>query len=137
MSTRRGRPKGTTGRAAVLSSAQIKQVFRVARGRHHHGDRAEVVFAFSVGLGLRAKELASLRWADVYEPNGKVRQVLHLKAAYTKGARTRDVFLSAPAIRRLLADYAEKHPGYAECFPDRALFASQKRGHMTASSMAR
>jgi integrase/recombinase XerD len=91
----------------------------------------------SVGLGLRAKELTSLRWSDVYEPTGKVRQVLHLKAAYTKGAKTRDVFLSAPPLRRLLADYAEKHPGYPERFPDRALFASQKRGHMTPSSMAR
>jgi integrase/recombinase XerD len=32
---------------------------------------------------------------------------------------------------------AEKHPGYPERLPDRALFASQKRGHMTPSSMAR
>jgi integrase len=134
---RRGRPKGTTGRAAVLTTAQVKQVFRLARSRQRHADRAEAVFAMSVGLGLRAKELSSLRWGDVYGPNGKVRQVLHLKAAYTKGAKTRDVFLSAPPLRRVLADYMEKHPEWPERFPERALFPSQKRGHMTASSMAR
>jgi integrase/recombinase XerD len=121
----------------VLTPAQVKQVFRLARSRQRHADRAEAVFALSLGLGLRAKELASLRWGDVYEPTGRVRPVLHLKAAYTKGAKTRDVFLSSPSLRRVLADYAERHPDWADRFPDRALFPSQKRGHMTACSMAR
>ena len=53
---RRGRPPGTSGRAAVLSPSQIKQAFRVARSRTRHADRAEAVLALSIGLGLRAKE---------------------------------------------------------------------------------
>jgi len=56
----------------------------------------------SIGLGLRAKELAGLRWVDVYDADGKVRAIVHLKAAYTKGGKTRDVFLSSPSLRRVL-----------------------------------
>ena len=137
MRARRGRPKGSTGKAAVLTTAQVKLVFRVARSRGRHADRAEAVFALSFGLGLRAKELASLTWADVYEPGGRVRQVLHLKAGYTKGAKTRDVFLSAPPLRKVLATYGEKHRLQSEHASATALFPSQKRGHMTACSMGR
>jgi integrase len=85
---KRGRPPGTSGRAAVLTRGQIRHVFRVARARGRYADRAEAVFALSLGLGLRAKELAALKWTDVYEADGKVRPVIHLKAAYTKGAKT-------------------------------------------------
>ena len=85
MARRRGRPPGTTGRAAVLSPNQIRHAFRVARTRGRHAARAEAALAMSLGLGLRAKELAGLRWADVYDEAGKVRPVVHLKAGYTKG----------------------------------------------------
>ncbi len=97
MAKRRGRPKGTTGRAAVLSPSQIRHAFRVARARPRHAARAEAVLAMSVGLGLRAKELASLTWADVYDEDGRVRPVVHLKAAYTKGEDARRVRLLALA----------------------------------------
>ena len=108
MARRRGRPPGTTGRAAVLSPNQVRHAFRVARTRGRHAARAEAALAMSIGLGLRAKELAGLRWADVYDEAGKVRPVVHLKAAYTKGGRTRDVFVSSPALRRVLEKYGER-----------------------------
>jgi integrase/recombinase XerD len=137
MKPRRGRPKGIIGKAAVLSSTQVHHVFRCARSRQRHADRAEIAFALSVRLGLRARELASLVWSDVYESTGKVRLILRIKSAYTKGGKIRDVSLSVPALRRLLADYAAKHPGWLEQVPERPLFPSNKRGHMTPSSMVR
>jgi integrase len=100
MAERRGRPLGTSGRAAVLSASQVRQVFRVAHARSRHSARAEATLAISLGLGLRAKELTSLKWDDVYDAKGHVRMVLHLRAAYTKGGKTRDVFLSSPTLRR-------------------------------------
>ena len=54
MTRRRGRPPGTSGRAAVLSAAQVRHVFRVARSRGRHAARAEAALAMSIGLGLRA-----------------------------------------------------------------------------------
>jgi integrase/recombinase XerD len=137
MARKRGRPPGTSGRAAVLSGSQVKHVFRVARARGRHAARAEAALALSVGLGLRAKELAGLRWADVYDADGRVRQVVHLKAAYTKGGRTRDVFVSSPALRRVLEKYGERDWLGSARESQAALFASQKGGPMTACSMAR
>jgi integrase/recombinase XerD len=134
---RKGRPKGTTGRAAVLSSAQVRHVFRIAKARARLSRRAEAVFALSLGLGLRAKELAALKCGDVYDENGIVRSVLHLKAAYTKASRTRDVFVSSPQVRQLLATYGEEELPWRTAHPNLPLFPSQKRGHLTPSSMAR
>lgn len=133
----RGRPPGTSGRAAVLTSAQIKQVLRLAKVRPRHGARAEAVLALSLGLGLRAKELAALKWSDVYDPAGHVREVMHLKAAYTKGGKTRDVFLSSPALRKVLQRYGERDWLGSARASHAALLSSQKGGAMTAYSMAR
>ena len=75
------------------------------RARNRHAARAEAALAMSLGLGLRAKELAGLRRAHAYDAEGRVRPVLHLRAAYTKGGRAGDAFLSSPALRRVLARY--------------------------------
>jgi len=130
----RGRPPGTTGRAAVLNSHQIRAVAAVARARPRLGQRALATFVLSIGTGLRAKELSSLRWIDLFTREGEVREVVHLKAAYTKGAKTRDIFLSSPKLRRVLEEYHEENRPWDFNLP---LFASQKGGHMTATSMAR
>src|SRR5262245_46832242 len=137
MTKRRGRPPGTSGRAAVLTPSQVRHAFRGARARGRHGARAEATLAMSLGLGLRAKELTSLRWADVYDAQGRVRPVLHLRAAYTKGGKTRDVFLASPSLRRVLSKYAEARPIATERAQRAPLFPSQKGGPMTPASMAR
>jgi integrase/recombinase XerD len=132
--SKRGRPKGTTGKAAVLSRAQIKTVLRMARSRPHLAGRSTVAFMLSVGLGLRAKELAALRWTDVFDAHGGLREVLHLKAAYTKGAKTRDVYLSSPKLRQALIEYRSRSQ---PSDPTSPLFRSQKGGNLSPSSMAR
>ena len=137
MARPRGRPTGSSGRAAVLTVAQIRHAFRIAKARVRHGARAETALALSIGLGLRAKELTSLNWADVYETGGRVRKVVHLKAAYTKGGKTRDVFVSSPALRRVLEKYGEGNFVMSGRSSPTALFASQKGGPMTPYSMAR
>jgi integrase/recombinase XerD len=137
MANRRGRPPGSSGRAAVLSASQVRQVFRVARARSRHAARAEATLALSLGLGLRAKELTSLKWDDVYDAKGQVRLVLHLCAAYTKGGKTRDVFLSSPTLRRALAKYGEARWQLRARISQAPLFPSQKGGSMTPASMAR
>jgi integrase len=75
--------------------------------------------ALVVGLGLRSKELTNLNWADVYETGGRVRKVVHLKAAYTKGGKTRDMFVAgAPSrsgeVRR--GKLRDERTGVTDCF---------------------
>src|SRR5689334_11313341 len=101
----RGRPAGTSGQAPTLSEDQIKRVVRTARGRPRLAARSVAILSMSLALGLRAKEIAALSWGDVYDDEDRVRQVLHLKAAYTKGQKTRDLFMVAPRLRQVLETY--------------------------------
>ena len=73
----------------------------------------------------------------MYDEAGKVRSVVHLRAAYTKGGKTRDVFVSSPALRRALEKYGARDWLGCASASQAALFASQKGGPMTAGSMAR
>jgi len=95
---------GDTGQAAVLDAAQVKRLLKIAGTTiPFQGDMT--VITLSYWLGLRAKELASLKVGDVYGSEGGVKQVLHLKAGYTKRSRTRDVYLSSDEIRKRLKEY--------------------------------
>jgi integrase/recombinase XerD len=134
MKSRRGRPPGTIGRAAILTSHQIRDVFQTAQARPHLAHRSVTALSLSLHVGLRAKELSSLRWNDVFESNGEVREVVHLKGSYTKGGKTRDVFLSCGRLRKILDQYHE------DCRPwdlRTPLFPSLKGGHLTPTSMSR
>jgi integrase/recombinase XerD len=131
----RGRPKGLVGKAAILGSAQIKEVLRVARREGRYTDRAEIALALSIEVGLRAIELAALKWTDIYNSDGTVRQTIIVRRAYLKGAQSSVELVDSPKLRNLLADYREKQ--MASFNWQIPLFRSQRGGHMTAASMAR
>ena len=69
-----------------------------------------------------------------------MRAVVHLKTSYTKGGKTRDVFASSPALRRVLEKYGERDLG---CSKLRRASGSPRcsrarnGGALTPSSMAR
>ena len=58
---RRGRPQGQTGQAPILKPEEIKRLFRIAKSRPRMSMKAEIALCLSLYLGLRAKEIASLR----------------------------------------------------------------------------
>lgn len=134
-SRRRGRPAGLTGQAPVLTAEQVKRVLRLTRTRPRHALRAEAALCMSLFLGLRAKEIAALRWSDVFDKHEDLREELYLKAAYTKGGKTRSSFLTAPKVRQVLTEYGKAYGAWRR--PDAALFRSQRGSNMTAGSMAR
>jgi integrase/recombinase XerD len=91
----------------------------------------------SIEIGLRAIELTSLTWADVYDADGAVRQEISVNPAYLKGAAAVPMRVSSPKLRALLADYREKQFSHHDAEKQMPLFRSQRGGHMTAASMAR
>ena len=95
---------GDTGRAVVLDAGQVRRLIRIA-GTTMHGERDQTVVVLSYWLGLRAKELASLKVGDVYDAGGEVRPILHLRSAYTKKGKVRDVYLSSDVVQRRLKEY--------------------------------
>jgi integrase/recombinase XerD len=51
--------------------------------------------------GLRVGEIAALRWGDLLDGDGKVREQLRLSAAMTKGGHARVVFMNARLRREV------------------------------------
>jgi integrase/recombinase XerD len=131
------RLKQAVPKAAILSSAQARDVLASARRHGRHSNRAEVALTLSIELGLRAIELAALTFGDVYGPEGGVRPAISIKPAYMATVEVSIVDIESTKLRGLLADYREKEfggHGAADCIP---LFRSQRGGALTAASMAR
>jgi integrase/recombinase XerD len=133
-----GRTKGTTGQAKVLDKKDMRQVFKfIEVGSHAKRNTAIVILSHY--LGLRSKELASLKISDVVEPNGQIKKVLRLLASYTKGAKHRDVSLENKVIIKSLQDYmAVRRNDDGFIFNlDAPLFRSQKKTAFSANAMVR
>lgn len=91
---KKGRPKGTTGKARVLSKKEMEKAIITVKCQHINGryrDRDAALLATSYYLGLRAKELAGLKIRDIIGSNGEVAQAINLKI--TKGDKARTVYL--------------------------------------------
>ncbi len=71
-------------RAKVLSEAQIKTTLRHL-GETRNPERDTAIFLLSIKAGLRAKEIASLRWSMITDPEGHVADAMELQDAASKG----------------------------------------------------
>jgi integrase/recombinase XerD len=132
-----GRPTGKTGQAKVLDDKELKRVLSVVESGNH-AKRNTAIVILSNYLGLRSKELVALKIGDVIEHN-TIKKVLRLVAAYTKGARHRDVSLENKAVVKALQEYISV--GRAEdgmTFNiDAPLFRSQKGTAFSPNAMVR
>lgn len=70
--------------AKVLTSAQVQAVLRhLEIGRN--ADRNKVIFLLTVKAGLRAKEVAGLRWSSVMNADGEIAGHIELTDRTSKG----------------------------------------------------
>ena len=132
-----GRPIGVTGQAKVLDEKELKQVLRFIE-IGNHSKRNSAIVIISHYLGLRAKEISSLKIGDVYE-NGSIKKVLRLIAAYTKGSKHRDLSLENKMVIKSLKDYIqERQDEDGITFSENApLFRSQKMSAFSPNAMVR
>jgi integrase/recombinase XerD len=126
------RTAGQTGKAAVLTAAEFDVIIESTRARAFPA-RDKAILAVSFYLGLRAKEIASLRAADVYTSTHGLRDVLHIKRSYSKKGRMRDVYLAAQPLRDILCQYRLARMPYAASDP---LFATRSGRPFSANGMA-
>ena len=70
--------------AKTLTKSQVDAVTAFLLTRRH-GLRDQTVFLLSVKAGLRAKEIANLKWEMVVGSDGKVGVAIHLPNIATKG----------------------------------------------------
>ncbi len=126
----RGRPRGSTGPAAILSEPDVVAVLGHAQSRTRLSNRSLAILAISIGLGRLAGEIARLRWSDIFTDSGVV-----LVAPFPdQPSKRKSGLISSHKVHRILTDY------WNACRPGdltAPLFPSQKGGHMTRASLAR
>jgi len=79
--------------AKTLSKTQIDTAIAFLLTRRH-GLRDQTVFLLSIRAGLRAKEIANLRWSMVTGSDGNVGDAIHLTDDASKGRSGRIVPLN-------------------------------------------
>ncbi|MCR9067390.1 MAG: site-specific integrase [Rhodobacteraceae bacterium] len=79
--------------AKTLSKGQVNSLTAFLLGRRH-GLRDQTVFLLSVKAGLRAKEIAHLRWSMVLASDGEVGSAIYLTDSASKGSSGRVIPLN-------------------------------------------
>jgi integrase/recombinase XerD len=79
--------------AKTLSKAELKQLLHVTNSCSRYSQRDATMLLFTHLCGLRVGEVAALRFDDILDANGNVRDEMTLDAARTKSKRARKIFL--------------------------------------------
>jgi integrase/recombinase XerD len=108
--------------AKTLTPQELRRVLDFIATRPH-ALRNRVMLLMTHYAGMRVGEVASLRYVDVVDADGQLRDEIRLDAAQTKGRHGRVVFVNAKLKRELQA-YLRSHP---QTKPDHKLFYTQKR----------
>ena len=89
--------------AKTLSKAELKQLIDVTNSCSRYPARDVTMLLFTHLCGLRIGEVAALRFDDILDANGNVRDEMTLDAARTKSKRARKIFLPKQMQRQLQA----------------------------------
>lgn len=120
--------------AKTLTKAQVDSVTSFLLTRRH-GLRDQTVFLLSVRAGLRAKEIANLKWAMVLGADGEVGDSIHLTDEASKGKSGRIVPLNKQLrgnlVQMLAVARQDRHFG-----PETAYVVTTERsGHTSAQAV--
>jgi integrase/recombinase XerD len=107
--------------AKTLTTADIEQLLSYINTRKYAA-RNRSMMLLTHWAGLRIGEVACLRWSDVTNRDGKVKDEIRLLPEMTKGRHARTVFVSAKLKAELQA-YADQAKCVERSYP---FFASQK-----------
>jgi len=124
------------GKAKVLTEQELRRTLRVI-SKKPHAKRNTALLWCSFGLGLRAKELASLRVEHLLGSDDRLLEEVNLSSAITKGAKQRFVYLTNSSLIEALEDYLGERQTQENILfnPQAPLFISQKGGAFTPNTL--
>jgi integrase len=93
---------GLGKQAKILNRSQVEAVLNHINGRRY-GLRNQVIFLLSIRAGLRAKEIAALKWSMIVGADGEVGEYIHLTNDASKGQSGRMI----PMNKQLRASLVE------------------------------
>ena len=122
------------GRARVLTTPEFKRVIKMQTNTKF-GLRNVVLLHLSFYLGLRAKEMSSLRVGDITDSTGALKNEVLLKRKMTKGNKQKRFYLTSDKLTKVLIKYLEKRKSDGTEQPDAPLVLYQKGGRFTPNSL--
>jgi integrase/recombinase XerD len=105
--------------AKTLTAADIKKLLNYINTRKYAA-RNRSMMLLTHWAGLRIGEVACLRWSDVTNSDGQVKDEIRLLPDMTKGRHARTVFVSAK-LRAELQAYADQAKCVERSYPFFAL----------------
>jgi integrase/recombinase XerD len=128
-----GENKTMTKQAKTLTQQNLKQVLDYV-AIHKHALRNRTMLLCTHYAGMRVGEVANLRYEDVMDTAGEIRDEIALTAEQTKGRHARTVFVNAK-LKRELETYVRNHK---PANSTDSLFYTQKRQStgFTANTLA-
>jgi integrase/recombinase XerD len=115
--------------AKVLNSKQVDAVLNYINGLRY-GLRNQVVLLLSVRAGLRAKEIAALKWSMVLGADGEIGEFIHLTNNASKGMSGRII----PINRQLKAALLELFR-QGEIDPTGHVIRTERSDHTSAQAV--
>ena len=100
---------GLGKQAKILNRSQVEAVLNHISGRRY-GLRNQVIFLLSIRAGLRAKEIAALKWSMVVGADGEVGEYIHLTNDASKGQSGRIIPINKQ-LRAVLVKLFEQGRG--------------------------
>jgi integrase/recombinase XerD len=124
------------GQAKVLTESEFRRVVSAMK-KEAHAKRNVALLYCSFGLGLRAKEMASLRIRHVLGTEGELLDEINLDGSMTKGNKQRHAYLTNPKVADAIRDYLnERRNDEGMLFNrDAPLFRSQKGGQFSPNTL--
>jgi len=116
--------------AKPLTPAMLNRTLRAA-SRSRHPLRNRLIVLFSAKAGLRACEIAGLKWWMVFDARNRTGAAMAIPDGIAKRGSGRTIPLHAE-LRRSIQFYRCERGGIA---PDEAIIASERGGHMSAASI--
>lgn len=102
---------GLGKQAKVLSNQQTQLVLSFL-ATTRDSDRNRLIFLLSIRAGLRAKEIAALKWSMVMDADGAIADCIHLEDVATKGSSGRVIPINKQLkgeLQRTLENLLSKH----------------------------
>jgi len=119
------------GKAKVLSESEFKRLLIVAKAGKMSTRNIALIYC-SFGLGLRAKEIASLTIEDIADSNYQLLDEVCLKRAMTKGEKQRYAYLVNKKVRDALQAHLNDLAGVDKKKP---FFQTQRKSRFTPNTM--
>ena len=92
------------GKARVLTSSEFKRLIAIAKDANYSHRNVALIYC-SFGLGLRAKEIASLKISDFFDEELNILEEVNLTRSMTKGEKQRHIYINHPKVIEALQNH--------------------------------